>query len=272
MGSAAAAAGSRTRGSVASTEGYDLYFRSGVYERRYPAPNRSTMRLVEQLVGNRAARVLDFGCGSGRYAIPLAMRRPVHILAYDPCTTALALLAERAERAGVATRIRAISGSLAELERVADTEGRVDVALILFGVLGHIRYREERLRHLRAVRAAMAPDGRLVVSVPNAARRFWREQAAPARESGLEPGDIFYDRQLDQTSIRLFYHLYRMGELEQELAEAGFRALSTRSESILPEWMIARGSLAAKVDAVLMAIAPVRLGYGFLTVAAPDGG
>ena len=257
---------------MASTEGYDLYFRSGVYERRYPAPNRSTMRLVEQLIGNRSARVLDFGCGSGRYAIPLAMRRPIQVLAYDPCRTALALLTERAERAGVASRIRPISGSLDELRRVADAEGKVDVALILFGVLGHIRYRAERLRHLRAVRDVMGTGGKLVVSVPNAARRFWREQWAPAGESGLEPGDIVYDRRLDRTSIRLFYHLYRKGELEQELAEAGFRALSTRSESILPESMIARGSFAATVDAVLMAIAPVRLGYGFLTVATPDGG
>lgn len=248
---------------------YDLYYRSGVYERRYPAPNRETLALVARLVAEGRPHVLDFGCGSGRYAVPLALQQRVRLLAYDPCETGIARLRHRADAAGIGSSIRTVSGSLAELRRVAAQEGPVDLALMLFGVLGHIRFRAERLHHLRVVRDLMAPRAQLVVGVPNALRRFQREQRMPWSDPGpREPGDIFYDRVLSSSSIRLFYHLYRPGELEGELSEAGFTPLSTVAESILPEWLIARGRVPAAVDAALRAVTPTRFGYGFLTVAA----
>lgn len=251
-----------------SMDGYDLYFSSGGYERRYPAPNHATLEVVEGLIAGERRRVLDFGCGSGRYAVPLAVRTPASLVGYDPCATALSLLRQRAERAGTEGRIQTVSGSLEDLRRDTMAGGPFDLALILFGVLGHIRYRSERLRHLRAVRDLMVPHGRLVVSVPNALRRFRREQAAPwAGDGEREPGDILYERRLGRERAHLFYHLYRPGELEAELSEAGFEPLATRSESILPEWLIARRPLAAAADAGLRAGLPIRLAYGFLVVA-----
>lgn len=254
-------------------EGYDLYFQSGVYERRYPAPNRATLRLVEELIARHGDHVLDFGCGSGRYAVPLALQHPLRLLAYDPCEVGLSLLKQRAHGTVAEQRIVTISGSLDELAARAAVEGKIDVAIMLFGVLGHIRYRIERLRHLRAVRELLNPDGILVVSVPNALRRFHREQAAPWHGDGVrEPGDILYERTLDDRLIELFYHLYRAGELEQELVDAGFEPRSTRSESVLPEWLISRRPAAAAIDEALRAVTPTGLAYGFLTIAARDRG
>ena len=68
--------------------------------------------------------------------------------------------------------------------------------------------------------------------------------------------------------MELFYHLYRFGELEVELYEAGYRPVSTRSESILPEWLVSRARAAAALDRSLRAVTPTRFAYGFLTVAA----
>jgi tRNA (uracil-5-)-methyltransferase TRM9 len=255
-----------------SMDGYDLYFSSGGYERRYPAPNHATLDLVEGLIAGEPRRVLDFGCGSGRYAIPLAQQTPAALVGYDPCTTALSLLRQRAEHAGAAQRIQTVSGSLEDLRRETMPAGPFDLALILFGVLGHIRHRSERLRHLRAVRDLLTVDGRLVISVPNALRRFRREQAAPWTCDGQrERGDILYERRLDHHRVHLFYHLYRPGELESELTEAGFGPLSVRSESILPEWLIARRPMAAAADAGLRSVSPIRLAYGFLAVASRGG-
>ncbi|MGD9509503.1 MAG: class I SAM-dependent methyltransferase [Geminicoccaceae bacterium] len=252
-------------------DGYDLYFSSGGYERRYPAPNRATLALVEGLIGGERRRVLDFGCGSGRYAVPLAVHTPASLVGYDPCTTALSLLRQRAERAGAEARIQTVSGSLEDLRRDT-TADPFDLALILFGVLGHIRHRSERIRHLHAVRSLLKSDGRLVVSVPNALRRFRREQEAPWTDQGArEPGDILYERKLGRERVRLFYHLYRPGELEAELTEAGFEPLSMRAESVLPEWLIARRPVAAAVDAALRAVLPIRFAYGFLAVSGRGG-
>lgn len=251
-------------------DGYDLYFSSGGYERRYPAPNRATLAVVARLIEGGRRRVLDFGCGSGRYAVPLAMRTQASVVGYDPCTTALSLLRQRAERAGVGGRIQTVAGSLADLRQASASTGPYDLAVILFGVLGHIRHRAERLRHLRAVRDLLAPDGRLVVSVPNAVRRFRREQVAPWTGDGQrEPGDILYERKVDQCRVHLFYHLYRPGELETEMRDAGFSPESTTSESILPESLIARHPVAGALDAALRAVVPTHLAYGLLTVAAP---
>ena len=47
---------------------YEAYFATGLYESRYPAPNPATLATVLGLIGERACLVLDFGCGSGRYA------------------------------------------------------------------------------------------------------------------------------------------------------------------------------------------------------------
>ena len=68
---------------------------------------------------------------------------------YDPCTTALSLLRQRAERAGADERIQTMSGSLDDLRRETMPAGRFNLALILFGVLGHIRHRRraEGVRH-----------------------------------------------------------------------------------------------------------------------------
>ena len=159
-------------------EGYDLYFRSGDYERRYPAPNRATLRLVEGLIDEGATRVLDFGCGSGRYAVRWrgsgrsACWPTIPVRWGWPCCASVPL----PPAWPIGSRL--VSGSLDDLRRAAEGEGPVDIALMLFGVLGHVRHRSERLRHLRAVRELLAAGSRLVVGVPNAARRFRREQAA----------------------------------------------------------------------------------------------
>ena len=250
-------------------DGYDLYYRSGVYERRYPAPNPATLQLVLGLLDGDDTRVLDFGCGSGRYAVPLAMNRPVRVLAYDPCQEGLRLLRHRALSTTAEHRIETLTGPLDALAASVAREGPVDLVIMLFGVLGHIRFRRERLRHLETVRGLLRSGGLIVVSVPNAQRRFHREQASPWRGEGArEPGDVLYARNMGAQQVELFYHLYRFGELEVELSDAGYRPISTCSESILPEWLVSRARAAAALDRGLRAVTPTRLAYGFLTVAA----
>jgi tRNA (uracil-5-)-methyltransferase TRM9 len=256
---------------------YETYFETGLYETRYPAPNAATLRTVRSLIGRRRCRVLDFGCGSGRYAAPLLEGTGAELVAYDTSQAALALLTRRLDGFVRSGRLLAVGGSVDALAAAVRRTGPVDLALFLFGVLGHVAGRSARIQLLRRVRELMRPDGYLVASVPNRWRRFLAEQArcqpfvGPA---GLEPGDVLYVRApADGPEIRMFYHLYTPADFESEIRAAGFRPVRFEPESILPENAVVRGRHLARVDRLLRHLVPAALGYGFLVVAsvAADG-
>ena len=250
-------------------DGYDLYYRSGVYERRYPAPNPATLQLVLGLLDGDATRVLDFGCGSGRYAVPLAMKRPVRVLAYDPCEEGLSTAAPSCALDGCGASHRDPVGSLDALPHAWPGEGPVDLVIMLFGVLGHIRFRSERLRHLQTVRGLLRSGGRLVVSVPNAQRRFHREQASPGAGRACESPAM--------CSTRGIWEVGRWNCSTTCTGSASWRS-SYRTRAIGRSRRAARAcspsgwSLALEPPrpsiASLRAVTPTRLAYGFLTVAA----
>ncbi len=103
---------------------------------------------------------------------------------------------------------------------------------------GHVAGRRNRLALLEDIRRSLRPDGRLVLGLPNAARRFRAAQAESAALPGLEPGDIRYARATEGGRIALFYHLYRRDEIAEELAAAGFVVERLTAESLLPEYAV----------------------------------
>ena len=254
---------------------YDRYYATGYYHSRYPAPNPRTAGTLLGLVGT-AGRVLDFGCGDGRYVPPLLTRPGVTAVGYDVCPTALRLFSERFAPEIAAGRVAGLGGGIDQLEAYAAEHGRFDVALLGFGVLGHIRGRHRRQQTLAAIRRVLAPGGRLLLGLPNAHRRFGPEQKAARREieaGRLEPGDIAYSRIAPggdgRETISLYYHLYSGPDIATELAAGGFRIVACTAESVLPESGVVRSPLGAALDAVLTRITPLRWAYGFLVTAAP---
>ncbi len=68
----------------------------------------------------------------------------------------------------------------------------------------------------------------LTSTVPNAARRFARQQVSSQRlvaQGQLEAGDILYERTSHDLAVRMYYHLYTLQEFEQELEQQGFRLI-----------------------------------------------
>ena len=118
----------------------------------------------------------------------------------------------------------------------------------------------------------LKPDGTLVLSVPNAKRRFRAEQlaAAPLVQGGrLEPGDVLYKRGQDNGEIPMFYHVYTLAEVQRDLSEAGFRVKSVGAESLLSESAVVSDRFVGWLDAVACRLAPASLGYDLLAVAKP---
>lgn len=242
---------------------YDHYFACHDYDRRYPRPNPNTLRFVLEHGGDRATQVLDFGCGSGRYALALLRSTSAQVTGYDISDVALAEFAAHARAAGWTQRAHPLGHSL---DVLADA-GPFDLAVMLFGVLGHVGARAQRLAALRAVRARLPLGASLVLSVPNRWRRrpleLLRTWLRPA-QAQIEPGSLWFERVLGGQRKAFFYHLYTPDELRSELAESGFALRSLAAESVLPEWWVTQHPRLGRLDAWLARHLPAVWGYGLM--------
>ena len=245
---------------------YDRYFASRLYDHRYPHPNPACLDLIVNEIRRSGSRVLDFGCGNGRYIAPLLDRTDATLVAYDISPEAIRELSRRQAPHIESGRLRPFLGDLAALRAAVGADGCFDLALMMFGVLGHIASGALRQEALATLRDLLRPGGRLIVTVPNIGRRFLKEQKV-ARQRGLEPGDILYRRRTHDRTIHMYYHLYNLAEFQHELEQAGFQIVRLRAESVLPESGVVKSAPLRWLDHMLAAITPLRYAYGFLAVA-----
>ena len=79
---------------AAIARAYERYFASGFYDQRYPRHNAQSLATILK-VGRGARAILDFGCGDGRYILPLLHTTTAQLYAYDICPVALSSLERR---------------------------------------------------------------------------------------------------------------------------------------------------------------------------------
>lgn len=212
-------------------------------------------RRIEALLSPDTS-VLDFGCGSGRYVLRL-QGRVARAIGFDVSQAALETLEERASARGWQDLV--VLGPEPEaLDAHVWSEGQVDLTLCLFGVLGHITDLAARAEALLRMRRALKPGtGRLLISVPNKARRFSAEQAAAG--SSL----ICYRRETETgAAVVLDYQLFDPEMLVSELKAAGFFLRKVGSESVLPESWLLNHAVLRWIDGLLTPWCPARWGYG----------
>lgn len=256
-------------------DNYDQYFASQLYDQRYPRPNPSSFAIVAREIQEGRVRVLDFGCGNGRYAAPLLEQTNAMIVACDISREAIDELSVRCAKHVDTGRLRPVCGDLSVLTNTMGRGERFDLAILMFGVLGHIFSRALRQKTLAVIRGLLRPGGRIIVTVPNAARRFLKQQVVARRwvqEGHFEPGDILYERKADHVVVKMYYHLYNPEEFMLEFEQQGFRLIQVGAESFLPESGVVRSTTLHWLDRALAIIAPLRYAHGFLAVAevAPD--
>tara|TARA_B110000114_G_scaffold171073_1_gene196503 strand:- start:141 stop:698 length:558 start_codon:yes stop_codon:yes gene_type:complete len=167
---------------------YQTYYKSGYYDQRYPTPNRSMWRRIKKYL-EPAASVLDYGCGSGWYLFTLR-EHVTRAVGFEVSPVALALVRERATAIAWET-VTLVGPATDDLDDHLTSHGQVNLVLCLFGVLGHITDPTERASALRRMHGALTPDtGHLLISVPNIARRFRKEQ-----KKGVLDGLANYSRE-----------------------------------------------------------------------------
>jgi len=138
--------------------------------RHYTANYRDRVEDIDyylELARTVGGRVLEYGCGNGRIALPLA-HAGVEVTGVDLSAPMLADLRARLRRAGpeVGSRVVVRRG---DMRRLA-LGRRFELVLCTFNTFLHLYTRTDVERFLARVRAHLAPRGRFVfdVSVPMA--------------------------------------------------------------------------------------------------------
>lgn len=220
---------------------------SETYELK-PDEGSSHSRLVGWLDGRPAGRLLDLGCADGFVADDLR-RLGHHVTGLDVSA-----------RPGVKERVDAfVEADLDEGLPPSVAEGTFDV-VVAADVLEHVRDPERLLRDLHGV---LAPDGRLLVSVPNFGHWYPRLRVASGR--------FDYDRRgiLDRGHVRFFTRrsfarvLHRTGwhVLRHEVTGLPFDVADRGADSGLGARLRAT---VGRLDALGVRLRPTLFGYQLL--------
>jgi len=211
-----------------------------------PSPNSSHELVLDVLRSEVPLRILDVGCGPGWVAAELR-RRGHHVTGVD--MIADENISERTDRFFAAD----LEQGLPE-----DVGGGYDV-VIAADVIEHVRHPEALIADLAG---RLAPQGRIVASVPNFAHWYPRLRVA----AGL----FDYDQRgiLDRTHVRFFTRR----SFRNLLASSGLEVTSERYAG-LPLDVLGVGGVPGRavgvVDSALRRLWPTLFAYQFVVVLAP---
>jgi len=180
---------------------------------------RDHLAFVEHALRDSRASgpVLDYGCGGGLFLGMLAERGfPVLGMDFSPEAAAIA-----ARRPGVA----ALCGSLEQVP----LRDATCAAVTMFHVLEHVR---EPRAYLEAAGRLLAPNGRLIVQVPDAA--CWQFKLLGAAWTGIDVPRHLSD--------------FRSSDLEALLVSAGFQVVRRKHFSLRDNPAGLASSLAPGLD------------------------
>lgn len=138
------------------TAGFDRIYEARWFDRWWRRSMFERFRVTMELCGDvRGRRVLDVGCGSGRYSIELA-KRGAEVVGVDFSQAMLDVAARAAQAEGVASRCRFVRGDIRELP----LEGPFRCSLAI-GVFDYTREPSSILERMRQL-----TRGRLIGSFP----------------------------------------------------------------------------------------------------------
>ncbi|KAM4059980.1 methyltransferase [Hirsutella rhossiliensis] len=191
------------------------------------APHFSSTRhkpwplVADFLLAQRPGSIgLDVGCGNGKY---LCVNRAVHLLGSDRSAALVRLAA--AEGRGLGHVV--VADGLALPYRAAAVDFVVSIA-----VVHHLSTRARRRDAIAALLRCLrpGPDARALVYVwaleQGGSRRGWHEGS---EQDTLVPW-VMRSKGAPEATYQRYYHLYRQGELEDDVCAAGGSVLESGYE------------------------------------------
>lgn len=200
----------------------------------------SEKKLIEQHFSDRAAPLLEAGCGTGRVTLALAELGYTALTAFDFAEELLDQAKHFARQKKLTRRIRFLHADATQLPhdptawlhasaaRRARSAGFAGV-LFLFNGLMQIPGRENRRAALRGLLALARPGAPLLLTTHDredepGERRHWARQAELWAQGKQDPALVdFGDRYfVDDDNYRVFMHLPTRAEILEDLAAAGW--------------------------------------------------
>ncbi len=190
------------------------------------------LHFLEDFNPQKPLRVLDIGCGNGRFLDFLAQNLPNHTIEYtgiDLNPELLALAHERTQKlsAKITThwqRFDLVTTWLDETINEPPFDAEHDL-IVVFGVMHHIPSAQQRLEWLNRFQECLTPDGLLVVTdwqFTRESARFADKTIPPEKLSftaeDLEPNDYFLDWQQGEISYRYCHETTETERAEQNEA------------------------------------------------------
>jgi SAM-dependent methyltransferase len=136
--------------------GYDHLYEAS-FGAFYQQLTAATLEVITSAVAP-PARVLDFGAGTGRLALPLAARG-YEVTAVDTSAQMLAVLAQKPGAARVVTHV----GRMQDFT----TEQGHDLATCVFTVLLYLLTEEDLAQSIAAAARALRPGGQFLIDIPS---------------------------------------------------------------------------------------------------------
>jgi len=165
---------------------------------------------------------LDVGCGNGKY---LTVNRDVFIVGSDRSSNLVRIAAQHQPHSAI------VADSLA-LPHSGDsgTGGRFDFAISI-AVVHHLSTPSRRVEAIRSLLDCLRRDGKALVYVwaleQKASRRGWDEgheqdvMVPWVMKTGKKDLGNGEKAPATETTFQRYYHLYRSGELEENIGAAG---------------------------------------------------
>ena len=205
----------------------DIYDALAAHYREYSEKRAPYLRAVEAFVARRAPAgaqsLLDVGAGDGVRGAALAQGLGMTRLVLAEPSEKMAELCAK-QHGAVVWRTTA--------EALPLDQGRFDVILCLWNVLGHMPGRRARVAGLRRLAALLAPGGRLFLDVNNrhnAASYGWGKVAWRVVVDAVKPderrGDSSFEWEIDGRRIPAMGHLFTPAEMDGLLRAGGLRTV-----------------------------------------------
>jgi ubiquinone/menaquinone biosynthesis C-methylase UbiE len=216
----------------------------GVYERiateynhripgRTPCDHRFTETEMAFLLSRIQAddRVLDMGCGTGRFTVPMA-EAGADVTGFDISPAMLSQLESTARDRGVA--VTTCEGDMAHLAFEDDT---FDVVTSMLALM-HIPV-EDRQQVFLEVARVLKPGGRFVLGVKN--EQFERlshvDRFASVDITDVANKQLIFTETDDGQILSAPWHSFAPDDLERLTALAGLRIVTMRGNSTIAAWI-----------------------------------